>query len=147
MGKDIFQEITPASMQNVTCVAWTLLGGDWHASFVNSLDNGSGMGNPSTYFCQCNYEYEFHIGVDYDKCMTYSVMGNLKHLTEKGFANYRQNTLILSTLPSMESFLTSALLILLSFIIILSNTSIWEDLTSSIVLTKSIAGQQKRLSN
>jgi len=85
------------------------------------------MSNPSTYFRQCNYEYEFHIGVEYDKGMTYSVMGNLKHLTEKGFANYRQNTLNLSTLPSMESFLTSALLMLLSFMLILSNTSIGGD--------------------
>ena len=48
MGEGIFQEITPASMQNVTCMVWTLLGGDWHASFMNSLDIGSGMGNPST---------------------------------------------------------------------------------------------------
>ncbi len=89
MGEGIFQEITPASMQNVTCMAWTLLGGDWSASFVNSLDNGSGMGNPSTYFSRCYFEYGFYIGVEYDKGMTNSAVGNLKCLTEKGFANYK----------------------------------------------------------
>ena len=89
MGEGIFQEITPASMQNVTCMAWTLLGGDWCASFANSLDNGSGMGNPSTYFSQCYFEYGFHIGVEYDKGMTNSAVGNLKRLAEKGFANYK----------------------------------------------------------
>ncbi len=88
-GEGIFQEITPASMQNVTCMAWTLLGGGRCASFANSLDNGSGMGNPSTYFSQCYFEYGFHIGVEYDKGMNNSAMGNLKRLTEKGFANYK----------------------------------------------------------
>jgi hypothetical protein len=76
-------------MQNVTCIAWTLLGGDMRASFVNSLDNGSGMGNPSTYLSQCYFKYGLHIGVEYDKGTTNSAMGNLKRLTEKGFANYK----------------------------------------------------------
>jgi hypothetical protein len=89
MGKGVFQEITPASMQNVTCMAWTLLGGDRRASYANSLDNGSGMGNPSTYFSQCYFEFGFHVGVEYDKGMTNSAIGNLKRLTEKGFANYK----------------------------------------------------------
>lgn len=89
MGDGVFQEITPASMQNVTCMAWTLLGGDWRASFANSLDNGSGMGNPSTYFSQCYFEFGFHVGVEFDKGMTNSAVGNLKRLTEKGFANYK----------------------------------------------------------
>ena len=105
------------------------------------------MGDPSTHFCQCSYEYELHIDVDSDMGMTYSAMMNLKHLTENGFANYRQNTLILNAMPSMESFLTSALLMLLSFIVILSNTSIWEDSNLFMASTKSIAKQQKRLYN
>jgi hypothetical protein len=28
VGDGVFQEIIPASLQNVTCMAWTLLGGD-----------------------------------------------------------------------------------------------------------------------
>jgi hypothetical protein len=87
MGKGIFQEITPASMQNVICMAWILLVGDWCASFANSLDSGTSMGDPLTYFSQCYFELGFHIGVKYDKVMMNSIMGNLKHLTEKGFAN------------------------------------------------------------
>ena len=76
-------------MQNVTCMAWTLLGGDRRASYANSLDNGSDMGNPSTYFIQCYFEFGFHIGVEYDKGMTDSAIGNLKQLTEKDFTNYQ----------------------------------------------------------
>ena len=76
-------------MQNVTCMAWSLLRGDWYASFANSLDNGSGMENPSTYFSLCYFEYGFHVGVEYDRGMTNSTMGNLKRLTKKGCTNYR----------------------------------------------------------
>ena len=76
-------------MQNVTCMAWSLLRGDWRAIFANSLDNGSGMGNPSTYFSPCYFEYGFHVGVEYDRGMTNSAMGNLKCLTKKGCTNYR----------------------------------------------------------
>jgi len=88
MGDRVFQEITPAAMQNVTCMAWTLLGGNLHANYANSLDNGSGMANPSTYFSQCYLEFGFHVGIEYDKGMTDSSIGNLKQLTEKDFVNY-----------------------------------------------------------
>ena len=70
-------------------MTWTLLGGNFPASYANSLDNGSGVGNLSTYFSQCYFEFGFHVGVEYDKGMTDSAIGNLKQLTEKDFANYR----------------------------------------------------------
>jgi hypothetical protein len=52
MHDGTFQEITDKDMQRSVWTAFKLLGANEHARRANSVDLGSGLGNPSLFFSQ-----------------------------------------------------------------------------------------------
>jgi hypothetical protein len=87
MHDGTFQEITDKDMQRSVWTAFKLLGANEHARRANSVDLGSGLGNPSLFFSQLYFEEGWHFGIEFDKGLALTANGNLKRVTTKGVVN------------------------------------------------------------